>query len=189
MHRAVAQDGTSLHLTVGVLPISWADLVLEAVARMGLTDTEFRKSLPMGFAQPDFERTRAEEQFRTLLRRAVDHADFHAALDHYADDLISTRPLLVRHQLAQIERLPALSVQSFVSAREHLMYRVRSVDDAVAITSHVGEIRLPAHAEPAVRHALANTHYRVSELPGDLDDEGRLVLIRRLVREGLVRID
>jgi hypothetical protein len=30
--------------------------------------------------------------------------------------------------------------------------------------------------------------FRVSDLPGQLDEEGRLVLVRRLVREGFLRI-
>ena len=30
--------------------------------------------------------------------------------------------------------------------------------------------------------------YTVADLPGDIDDDGKLVLIRRLVREGLVRV-
>ena len=42
-------------------------------------------------------------------------------------------------------------------------------------------------AEP-LRYALETERYTVADLPGDLDDDAKLVLIRRLVREGLVRV-
>ncbi len=34
----------------------------------------------------------------------------------------------------------------------------------------------------------ADEPFLPSELPGDLDDAGRLVLVRRLVREGFLRL-
>ncbi|MCC2111929.1 MAG: hypothetical protein KDJ16_07840, partial [Hyphomicrobiales bacterium] len=50
------------------------------------------------------------------------------------------------------------------------------------------EVSLPAHAAAAVRYALETDRFRVADLPGTLDDAGKLVLARRLVREGLLRI-
>lgn len=38
----------------------------------------------------------------------------------------------------------------------------------------------------AVRFALSKPRFAVRELPGDLDGEGKLALVRRLIREGLV---
>jgi hypothetical protein len=47
---------------------------------------------------------------------------------------------------------------------------------------------LPIHAAETLEHALTHDEYRIADLPGDLDDPGKLVLIRKLVREGLVEI-
>ena len=43
------------------------------------------------------------------------------------------------------------------------------------------------HARPAVLHALTTERFRVRDLPGNLDDAGKLVLVRRLIREGLLQ--
>src|SRR4249919_3484068 len=40
---------------------------------------------------------------------------------------------------------------------------------------------------PAVRPALTTERFRVRDLPGNLDDAGKLVLVRRLIREGLLQ--
>ena len=49
------------------------------------------------------------------------------------------------------------------------------------------EMTLPAHAATAVRFALETPDFRVGDLPGGLDDSGKGVLVKRLIREGMVR--
>jgi hypothetical protein len=51
------------------------------------------------------------------------------------------------------------------------------------------ELAFPAHAVEEIRGVLQlDEPFTAADLPGSLDDEGRLVLVRRLVREGLLRI-
>lgn len=51
------------------------------------------------------------------------------------------------------------------------------------------EIGFPAHAAPGVHACFdAEGPFRAADLPGDLDADGRLVLVRRLVREGFLRV-
>jgi hypothetical protein len=50
-------------------------------------------------------------------------------------------------------------------------------------------VTFPAHAREEVEAVVgAEEPFTVAELPGSLDAAGRLVLVRRLVREGLLRI-
>jgi hypothetical protein len=49
-------------------------------------------------------------------------------------------------------------------------------------------LRLPARLARELEFLVTvEGSFRVGDLPGDLDDEGRLVLVRRLVREGFLR--
>ena len=49
-------------------------------------------------------------------------------------------------------------------------------------------LTFPAHVAADLEFVLAaEGPFRAADLPGPLDDEGRLVLVRRLVREGLLR--
>jgi hypothetical protein len=51
------------------------------------------------------------------------------------------------------------------------------------------EVTFPGHVrEEVAAVAIAEEPFTASELPGSLDDDGRLVLVRRLVREGFLRI-
>jgi hypothetical protein len=47
---------------------------------------------------------------------------------------------------------------------------------------------MPAQLEPAMRMIAERDGLLVGELDGHLDEESRLILIRRLVREGLLEV-
>jgi hypothetical protein len=49
-------------------------------------------------------------------------------------------------------------------------------------------VRGPASIESALRFIAAAEAFQVRELPDALTDQSKLVLVRRLVREGLLRI-
>src|SRR5690606_538571 len=111
-----------------------------------------------------------------------------AALDHFAEDLVSTRHPLLHGQMAQIHRLASLTVDDRASARPNLLYHLRKDAESVTLAAYGGRITLPIHAAEPLEYALTNEGYRIGDLPGELDGPGKLVLVRRLVREGLVEI-
>jgi hypothetical protein len=188
MHDATSTEEDSCHITLGVLPTSWTDLLLESIARVALDDEELRRSLPPGYARQGFDRTGARATFRKLLSHVVEKAELDPALDHFAEDLVSTRHPLLYGQMQQIHALPGLTVEDRAGARPHLLYHLTRDETHVHVAAYGGRITLPLHAAEPLEHALSNDEYRIADLPGELDHPGKLVLIRRLVREGLVRI-
>src|SRR6218665_426755 len=70
MHDAEnAGDQPSLHITVGMITKTWADLMLEAVSELALSSPDFRRSLPAGYAHRDFDREPARAHFERLPQR------------------------------------------------------------------------------------------------------------------------
>ena len=64
-----------------------------------------------------------------------------------------------------------------------------SVGDEATLSFEGRELSLPAFVAADLEFLLEiDEPFRARDLPGSLDDEGRLVLVRRLVREGLLRI-
>ena len=95
----------------------------------------------------------------------LDHARAAAGEEH--------RPLAAPDEVGR-ERSPDLDL---VADLEH-------VEGGVALVFEGKSIRFPGHAAAEVEACFEHEEpTRVSDLPGDLDLEGRLVLVRRLVRE------
>ncbi len=188
MHDADAQKqkGTSLHITVGALAYTWTDLMLEAMSTVSLKNSDFRRSLPIGYAKPGYRRTKAKEEFKSLVRKFATSADFEEALDQFADRITAGHRPVLSGQMAQVEQLAALSVKSVIQPRPALIYNMLRGNGQFVISISGKEIAFPSFAGSAVRYALSTKRYRIGDLPGDLDDEGKVTLITRLVREGLV---
>lgn len=188
VHDARSTDVVSLHITAGVLRYTWADLLLEFVAGACLNDPAFRKALPPGFARPDFDRAHAQETLRNLLRQVPAKSNFDTALDRFVDEFISACPPLLEGQMAQIASLDRLAINSAVGVRAGAIFHLHADAESVSLDCRGHKITFPSHTRDAVRFALSNSRFVVRDLPGNLDDAGKLTLVRRLVREGLVAV-
>ncbi len=187
VHDARSTDAVSLHITVGVLRYTWTDLLVELVASAGLNDPAFRKALPPGFAEPEFDRGPAREMLQSLLRRLPEKANFDAVLDRFAGEFLSACPPLLRGQMAQLAALDQLTVESLVGARPGVISRLGITGaQSVSVDCYGRRITFPSYAGEAVRFALGSSRFVVRDLPGGLDDPGKVVLVRRLIQEGLV---
>jgi ribosomal protein L16 Arg81 hydroxylase len=184
-HDARSSDDLSLHITLGVLCYRWVDFLLELVANASLNDPAFRKALPPGFAREEFNGDRAKEILQELVQRLATGSDLEATLGRFIDHWISACPPLLTGQMHQIALLDQLRMESVVGARTDAVSRIRMDESTASVYAFGRKITFPAHATEAVRFALKQPRFYVRELPGDLDDEGQLVLVRRLIREGL----
>ncbi|MFN3946429.1 MAG: cupin domain-containing protein [Allosphingosinicella sp.] len=84
-------DAPSLHVTVGLITKTWADLMLEAVSELALAEPEFRRSLPPGYAGRDYDREAARAHFARLARLVADQAEMDGAFDLMADQFLRSR--------------------------------------------------------------------------------------------------
>ena len=187
MHSARAVDSISLHVTLGLLRYTWTDLLLELAGRVALEEPAFRRSLPPRWAHADFDRAEARRAIRELLVRLDAAPALEASLDAMHERFIAECPPPLRGQLEQLSMLRALNDASLVGARPGVLTRVRSDEHGVQIDCYGRRIHLPPSTRAAVEYALARSAFRIGELPGVLDAAGRQALVRRLVREGLLR--
>jgi ribosomal protein L16 Arg81 hydroxylase len=185
-HEARSTNTVSLHVTTGILRYTWTDLLLEFIAGASLNDSVFRKALPPGFARSHFNRSQARETLLNLLRLTTTTSDFDAALDQFIDKFISACPPLLDGQIAQMAGLDRLTIDSIVGARPGVISRLEMSEQSTTVHCYGRKITFPLQARQAVQFALSQPHFRVNVLPGKLDDAGKLTLIRRMIREGLV---
>lgn len=184
LHSAVAEGGTSIHLTIGLRATTRQDLLHTLLASAG-EDPELRRSLALGVDYSD------PASFAEDVRATI--AAAHALLDRAPiDDLArslqrahaeATRPEPVR-PLATIDAMAELTADVLLSWRDALAERIEEDEREIRIVTRTSTVTLPAEAAPAVR-ALRAASQGAGALPG-LDAESSLVVSRRLLREGIV---
>ncbi len=193
-HDAVATDQTSLHITTGFLVRTWADLLAEAVSVVAHSDPAFRKALPAGHANIDFDASGYQSQFEGLMKRLAEQAPLEKLMSGFKQDFLTNRVPRVEGQMAQIYKLNDLDGNSTIRPRPHLIYdlgRFEGDDEkeaSIGLSCYGGDISFPPHVEEPLRYALTTPEFKVADLAGPLDLEGKLVLVRRLVKEGILEI-
>ena len=187
IHAAEALGETSIHLTVGIHPITRYELVRQ-VLDAAQQDDALRASLPVGVDLGD-PGVLAPELAVTLdaLRAYLDRVPVEGIARGVADRLAAqTRPEPLA-PLAQLAAADALGPDTALRMRSALRYRVSEAADRVEVRTLDRTLSLPLSAAPALKMALSGEVFTPAELPG-LDADEQLTVARRLVRAGLLVI-
>ena len=189
-HSARSTEETSLHITLGLIGKTWADVMIEAMSEACLAAPEYRRNLPIGFANDGFDPGEAAAIFRSLAEQFAAKAQLPAILDRFANDFVTSRRPVLYGGLQVQGRADRISGSSSVSPRPNLICRIREQGEQVEVLFGSSIIRFPAFVRASLEFCLKGPSFRVLEIPGELDEPGKLVLVRRLVQEGLlVRAD
>jgi hypothetical protein len=185
VHAADALGETSVHVTVGVHPVTRYDVV-EALTALVARDPALRASLPLGvdIADPvalgaDLDATRAA--LVAALGR-VDPGDVAGELRRRVWPRARPAPV---HPFAQAAAAAGAGASTCVRRRDALRVDLRHRGDRVVLVLTDREVGLPVVAGPAVEALLAGPPVRVDALPG-LDVADAIVVVRRLLREAVV---
>ena len=184
-HSARSTDEASLHITLGLIGKTWADVMIEAVSAACLSSPAFRANLPVGFASAGFDAGQAAATFRALVDTFARDAQLAPILDRLAEDFVTSRRPAFYGCLQEALDTPP-SIESTLAPRPDIIYRVRDENERLVLLFGSTEIDLPAFTRDAVIFALDGAPFVVRDLPGQLDDAGKLVLAQRLLREGLL---
>ena len=174
MHEAKTSDSDSLHLTIGANVYTWLDAFRAALEECG-ADEAFRHS-PEGSAGELVERLASRLGDGDVQRRMRSR-------------LVSTRRPILTGQVDQLRALRDLDAETELERRPTVLVDLETRGDLAVLTFEGKTLEFPARVRGELDYVLeTDDSFRPSDLPGKLDEAGRLVLVRRLVRDGLLRI-
>jgi uncharacterized RmlC-like cupin family protein len=184
-HAAWTAATASVHLTVGVVPTTWADVLRRAVISV-VEDALSGEPLPAGFAADPAALTAGVAEQLAEVRRRLDKLDPIAIAVAAADRFWSSRPPHLTGQLQQLLALEEIGEDTVVQKRPGAVCRLRQHHDRLEVLLGDRVLQMPARLAPVMGVILASDGLTVRDLAGHLDPSSRLVLVRRLVREGLL---
>ena len=186
-HAARTQSTASLHVTVGVNQATWRELLQRVVTDV-LVDDRYGERLPVGYPH-DLAPLAAG-----LRERLVELADSLAGLD--VDELaaregsrfLTTRNPMLRGGLTDRLLVTALDDDTLLSRRVGAVCVVRPAGDKVRLLLGDRELTMPVRLTEVLENIRDRDTFCPRDLAPWLDMQSRLVLTRRLVREGLLRV-
>lgn len=189
-HARSPEEGTGLHLRVYVKTLTWVDFFKMAVERTAVGSRGLRRSLPPGFLANDALRDSMENDFRQLMAE-LQETPFEEVLSVARRNRVAHQGFPPTDSLGTRADPEVLAPDSEVERRPGVLCTVENVLDSerqpkVALFFGDRQVKGPPGLRRGFEFIRDRKSFRISEIPG-LDEESRLVLGRRLVREGLLR--
>ena len=165
LHQALTSGSDSLHITVGVNVRRWID-----EARSAIDELEDDARVPARRSTPRSRRSCRRSTRRAARERARDRFVF------------SRRPIL-DGQLSELQALGRLTAETRLERRDTVIADLHGT----TLVFEGRRLRFPERLAAELEFLVTSDGpFNASQLPGALDDAGRLVLLRRLVREGFL---
>ena len=187
-HDAFTSERNSLHLTIGINVFRWADLLRSALDDLSRRDARFRETLPAEVVCDDGESPTNEKRFQELLSCLADQASFGAAACRLGTEFWNGLPMLPHSRFVAADRLQSVDGDTVLVKTPGALCRCR-VDEAGAMIQFPGgQVTGPTKIGPALQFIARSDRFAVRDLPGDLENGGKVTLARRFIREGLLMI-
>ena len=178
LHKALTSETDSLHLTVGVNVYTWLDAVRAALEETAREEVGYRRAV-----DDDAE---LQKDLLESLRRRLGREDVAA---RRRQKFVESRRAIRGDRFDQLRALRDLDASTPVERRESVIFDLESRGGDVSLSFEGRRISFPGHVRQELEAvATAAEPFTAAELPGSLDEAGRLVLVRRLVGEGFLRV-
>ena len=183
VHSARAQREASLHLTLGVLATTAHDVAQELLERAVASDVGLRRAIPAlgtGEVTADDVKGVIAELISWLER--CDAAEVATALQAQRPKRVAS----LTGQLRELVALDAVDDATVVRLRPFTSFDLEIEGDELVIALAGRTLRMPAALQAPVDVLIDGSPRAVSDLAQWLDGPSRLVLVRRLIREGVL---
>ncbi len=187
-HMARTGEGVaSLHVTVGINQVVWADIIKDVVIRAIDADAGQQDRLPAApFA--DLEALAAALSGRLGdLSTLLSGIDVAAEADRLETSFGTGRQPVLAGGLRDLLDVRALDAETPLRRRPGTQCTVKERNGSLELLLGDRRLTLPGAVHAAVCFVVDADRLRPSELPG-IDQAGALVLCRRLVREGFLEV-
>jgi len=186
IHEGLAGGFASLHLTIGIHAYRWLDLVKEIATVAAEQTLALRKAVPpLTMGSPSGINT-VQTQCQSLMDRLTREVPVEDALARLRARLLESANPVLDGYFSTIGRTNRITLDSRVYKRLGPNCIVSHDNGRATIHFAGNSVTGPASIEPALRFLTKTREFRVRDLPGGLSDRSKLVLVRRLVKEGLL---
>ena len=185
-HAARAQDSVSLHVTLGINQLTWRGVVEQTVRDLlgDLPDGH----LPAGYLD---DPAQLASGLRVRLDEVADRVrdlDTEAAARERVEWFLTTRSARLRGGLRDLVEVRDLTDDTRLARRAGSPCVLVDHDGGLRVLLGDRTLDVPARVRPALEQVRSAAELAPADLAEHLDPESRLVLCRRLVREGLLEV-
>jgi hypothetical protein len=189
LHEGIASEAMSFHVTIGIHVYTWSQLIADVVSELEHVDMNIRRSVAPQLASGDNDDGHIEDIVALLTARLRDKECIRRAAMRKAEAVRQqTRSNFGCGRFAEIVRSHNISLKTIVQRRSRTETQIQPSESEIILQFDRKSLTLPRFTEPHLRALCSGLPICPADLPSDLDDHGKVILVRRLVEEGLLTV-
>ncbi len=186
MHDAQTNSELSVHVTLGWLGYTWTDALVQMLLEFSKKHAISRK-----FIDPFKNRSAADldKEFSEVMQQFINSSNPQQSVYQFRKELAANQKFFFSDLLNNAVNFNQINAATgFIKRRIASLNIIKSTDEVI-LKMASREISFPYFTYRTIEFILnRNDLFTMNDLPDDLDDEGKMVLLRRLVKEGVITI-
>jgi ribosomal protein L16 Arg81 hydroxylase len=186
MHAATTTDETSLHITLGVLTYTWADLLIDCISEITERSAAWREDLPPGFYRPKVQ-SELQDSFKKLLEGLPEEMDLPLVTKERQLRFEGHHRPRITDNLNQAMQASSLKETDAVKWRSETAASIEIRGERIVLQNgNTREIEFPITARKTLEILLSENPLAIKEIDDGLDWPSRKIVLEKLIREGLL---
>lgn len=185
-HEAFTTEKDSLQIAVGLHPKSWSEIMHIAIDEFSREYSELRKSPTKSFIKNDFDHL--EDVFKKIISNIHSNINIENLFKNLEINNISNQIIDNENRLKDSVYFEDINNKTKVKVRD-IKTILKSVNETILILFNDKEITFPIGIKKELDFIIRETEeFTAKDVPGVLDEDSRILLIKLLIQEGLLTI-
>jgi len=185
-HGASAQDGDSIHVTLGLAPVYAFELIEELAALAG-EDVSFHQPMPPRFADDGAKQTFATTFFGQL-QDLIERTKPSDLLERRFNSLVENQARGWPGRLSDLRRAHEMTPETIVCSRPGILTDVKREGKFLSVGFAGKRVVVPGFLDSAIAKIMNGSPFSIGEIEGLVGNPGKVKLVAEFVKAGLLRI-
>lgn len=182
-HEANTTTETSVHITLGIFPYTWIQIIEQLVGAAKL-DVDYRRS-PSRYLTGGIDTT-LKSELDVLIER-LKTIPLQTSMESLFSVAASKQITNSTDRLADLVALPTLTSVTLLR-RRNVLTQINTEGQNMRLRFYDKSLSFPIATKRSLQFILENNEFTAAEIPGELDEPSKLLIVRKLIREGLLAI-
>lgn len=187
VHDASTTNTASVHITLGLYPNSWFEL-LEELADLAEDKAEFRKALPNALMSENSQQE-FKQQFHKLVQELIDNLNVDDLISRKFEEYITNKRSEDENRFKDCIQVNKLNLNSVLSRRENISFKIDKDKEKVSVKFYTKTLVFPLFILLSINTFLQSKPFRVKDINGFLSNEEKIKLATKFVQEGFLKIE
>lgn len=187
VHNASTTNTASVHITLGLYPNYWFELVQE-LANLAEEKAEFRKAVPNALISENHQQE-VKQEFHKLVQELMNNFNVDELLSRKFEQYIASKPSEDQNRFKDSIQVNQLNLNSVISRRENISYKIDKDNKKVYVKFYDKTLDFPLFIILSINTFFQSKTFRVKDINGFLSNEEKIDLATKFIQEGFLKIE